>query len=299
MEMGFGSYRLVTARDPTNVRLNFDGARLLARFGRASVDVFLTRPVEQKRGIFNDGENDNQSFWGVYSTLPLSTDQSLAVDVYYLGLERNEAQYGPRRATETRHSIGSRLWGRHAGWDYDVEGVAQFGTFDSQDIRAWTLASSIGYTWADASLKPRVGLKANIASGDSDPSDSRLGTFNALFPRQSYFSEASLLAPANFFDVHPSLAIKPHETITLTTTWDPYWRYSVDDAVYGPRGVAVPAGASSGRYVGSTLDLQVDWAITPQASWTFFYAHFFAGDVVRDAGGRSVDYVGSWLTFKF
>lgn len=299
MEMAYGSFRLVTPRDPTNSRLNFDGVRATYRTGRVTVDGFLTRPVEQKRGIFNDGENDNQTFWGVYSSIPLTEGKVLVADPYYFGLLRKGVRYGAVSGTDERHSTGLRLWGQTDGWDYDVEGVLQFGTFANQDILAWTVASNFGYTFGDVSLKPRLGLKVNIASGDTSATDGKLGTFNALFPRQSYFSEIGLLAPANFFDVHPSLSIKPHETVFCSVSWNPFWRFSTDDAVYSPGRVGIPAGASDRKYVGSTLNVQADWNVTPQMTLSLLYAHFFKGSVVRDGGGSDTDFLGTWITLRF
>jgi hypothetical protein len=299
MEMGFGSYRLVTARDPTNARLNFDGVRATLAYGGVTVDAFLTRPVEQQSGIFNDGEIDARTFWGAYSTFPLIGPKALNLDVYYFGLRREDARFGYGAGTDERHSIGSRWWGTNAGYDADVEAVYQFGTFVGADIQAWTVASNFGYTWLNSTWKPRLGVKANIASGDTNRNDGTAGTFYALFPRQGYFSELNLLAPSNFFDVHPSFQIKPRDNLTLSASADPFWRYTTADAVYGPGRVAIPASASSSRYVGTTVDFQAEWAITSQLSLTGYYGHFFRGDVVRDAGGKDVDYVGAWLTFKF
>ena len=85
----------------------------------------------------------------------------------------------------------------------------------------------------------------------------------------------------------------------LTLEWDPYWRYSVDDAVYAPGRIAIPAAASESRYVGSTLSAQVEWTISRYASLSANYTHFLAGTVVDDAGGRDVDFVAVWFTFRF
>jgi hypothetical protein len=298
MEMGFGSFRLVTPRDPTNARLNFDGLRTTLKFCDATVDAFLTRPVQQKRGVFNDGENDDQTFWGLYATTPVS-GAALHIDVYYLGLRRENARFYTGVGTDERHSLGTRGWGTIGGFDYDVEGVYQFGDFAGDEIRAWTLASSVGYTWNDVAWKPRLGLKTNIASGDTDRDDGRSETFYALFPRQGYFSEINLLAPSNFFDIHPSLQFRPADRLLVTTSWDPFWKFSEHDAIYGPGRVAIPASASRGRYVGSTFDVQAEWSPTPQLTVAACYAHFFAGEAVTSAGGKSSDFFGTWITLKF
>lgn len=302
-EMGFGSYRLVTIREPTNARLAFDGVRATLMNSLTTVDAFLVRPTDPKIGVFNDGQDDNTTFWGVYSSSPLGSGRRLAVDVYYLGLNREGARFSSGVGEELRHSLGLRLAGRAHGWDHDTEAIFQFGTFDrgtgADDIVAWTVASNTGYTFEHAAWQPRLGLKLNVASGDEDPGDDRLGTFNPLFPRNNYFSDANLLAPYNFFDVHPTLTLRPLEAVTVTAGWDAFFRASTDDAVFSPTGIVVPAAASDDRFVGSTLTLVADWAINRHLTLSASYAHFFRGPVVRDAGGKDVDYVGVWLTAKF
>ncbi|HLP84702.1 MAG TPA: alginate export family protein [Phycisphaerales bacterium] len=302
-EMGFGSFRLVTLREPTNARLTFDGVRASLNISKMTFDAFLVRPGEPKTGVFNDGEDDNTTFWGFYSTLPLLPEKRLALDLYYLGLDRRNSRFVSGVGDETRHSFGARIWGRYAGWDHDTEFVFQFGDFKrgavSEDIVAWTVASNTGYTFENAAWKPRLGLKLNVASGDDDPNDDTLGTFNPLFPRNNYFNDATLLAPYNFFDVHPSITVKPTDTLTLTASWDAFFRYSTDDAVFSPVGIAVPASASDDRFVGSSLSMSAEWAINRHVSLAGSYVHFFKGDVVKDADGKDVDFFGIWLTAKF
>ncbi len=302
-EMGFGSYRLVTSREPTNARLTFDGVRATYLAGSVAVDAFVVRPVIQKVGVVNDEADDRTLFWGLYAAMPLRSDRSLGLDFSYFGLDRESTRYESGIGDETRHSLGVRIWGRAAGWDHDTEAVFQVGDFRtggrSEDILAWTVASNTGYTFESVGWRPRVGLKLNVASGDDDPTDDRLGTFNPLFPRNNYFNDANLLAPYNFFDVHPTLQLRPSDSVTVNAGWDAYFRYSTDDAVFAPGGIVIPGSASDSRFVGSSASLVVEWAIDRHLSLTGSYTHFFAGDVVEDAGGGDVDFVGVWLTFKF
>ena len=302
-EMGFGSFRLVTTREPTNSRLTFDGVRATLQADRMTFDAFLVRPVEHKVGLFNDSPDQRTAFWGLYASLPIQPDRTLGLDLYYLGLDRDQARYESGVGHEIRHSAGVRVWGRAFGWDHDSEAVVQFGSFNrpeaTEDILAWTVASNTGYTFDAVAWKPRVGVKLNVASGDADPADGTLGTFNPLFPRNNYFSDANLLAPYNFFNVHPSIAVRPLDSVLVTVAWDAFFRASASDAVFSPVGIVIPAGASDGRAVGSTLSLVAEWSINRHLSLTTSYAHFFRGEVVRDAGGEDVDYLGLWLTARF
>jgi hypothetical protein len=107
-----------------------------------------------------------------------------------------------------RHSIGARLSRLVAelkpGWDFDYEGLWQFGTFGSANISAWTVASETGYRFPNVPLKPRFSVKADVSSGD-DPRTTTLGTFNPLFPKGNYFGVLAAAGPGpiNFIDIHP------------------------------------------------------------------------------------------------
>ena len=116
---------------------------------------------------------------------------------------------------EQRHSVGGRVWGRTDFWDYNYEMVFQWGRFSDGAIRAWTTASDTGFRIESAPLRPRIGLKADIASGDNDLADHTLGTFNALFPKGAYFSQADLLGPYNLMDLHPSVELHLTKSLKL------------------------------------------------------------------------------------
>src|SRR5262249_38210415 len=153
-------------------------------------DAFLVAPVETRPGVFDDGDEAGQDFWGVYGTGPVLA--WLNLDVYVLGFGRDGARFEQGSAHERRYSAGTRIFGKGAGLDTDAELVYQWGSFGSGSIRAWTAASDSGYTASALPGRPRFGLKANATSGDHDPKDLDLQTFNPMFPRGSYFGEASL-----------------------------------------------------------------------------------------------------------
>jgi hypothetical protein len=70
--------------------------------------------------------------------MPVRAVPGLHVDLYYLGIDRQNVTFNTSTAGETRQSLGTRLWGGTGAWDYDTEGVFQFGEFGSRDIRVWT-----------------------------------------------------------------------------------------------------------------------------------------------------------------
>jgi len=167
--------------------------------------------------------------------LPVKPIPDLTADLYYLGLDRNNARFDVGRAHELRHTIGSRLWGGTKPWDYNNELVLQMGSFGRRDILAWMAASDTGYTFTEAPLTPRLGFKANIASGNRSPNSGTLGTFNGLFPRNAYFTPAGIVTLTNLMNLYPSVAIRPTAATDLSLGWDFLWRQSTQGCVLSRR----------------------------------------------------------------
>jgi hypothetical protein len=168
-ELAFGSGRLVDVREGPNVRRTFDGGRLLLQTPAWRVEGFVMRPVQDERGVFDDGSKTSQALWGVYSVGTLPRLSFGKIDLYYLGFQDDQAVYAQGAGSETRHTLGLRLWGTPNAWDYNWEINYQWGTFGAGDIQAWTVAANTGYTWTAKAWQPRVGLSTNIASGDEMP----------------------------------------------------------------------------------------------------------------------------------
>ena len=299
-EIQYGSQRLVSVREPPNIRRSFDGFRLNDNIGSIKLGALAVRPVNVQDGIFDDETNGHQALWGTYNTFPVAALPGLNLDVYYLGFYNDQAKFGGVLGDETRHSFGTRIFGAAAGWDWNWELVGQVGSFHGDNIRAWTAASDSGYTFKTAPWTPRLGLKANIASGDDNSKDHELGTFNPLFPRLGYFSEAALVAPSNFFDVQPSITVQPWDSLTVSLSWDILWRETTNDAIYiEPNSPVNGTAGHGGNYTGNQIALDADWQIDRHIEAKATYVHFFAGNALKSAGGKDVDFVMFSTAYKF
>jgi hypothetical protein len=221
-EMAYGSQRLISVRDSPNNRLAFDAVRLLTRIGTSRADAWVSQPLEIDPGTFDDERIRATTFWGAYLTGPVSGIPGLNADIYYLGLARDNARFARGTADERRHSLGARLFGKRQALDWNFEFVGQFGSFGADEIRAWTAASDTGWTFPDLPARPRLFLRANVASGDHG--GSHLGTFNPLFPRGAYFNEASLIGPQNLMDFQPGVELALSSSVKLTARKPAGWR---------------------------------------------------------------------------
>src|SRR5260370_38354479 len=122
-------------REGPNVPVRFDGARMIAHGGPWQLDGWAARPVDTTPGVFDDASHRSFDVWGVYGSRVIAPSrQSVGLDVYYLGLARDAAQFEQGTANETRHTFGARV--RHQGeWAYDAEAMFQAGRFGSGNSR--------------------------------------------------------------------------------------------------------------------------------------------------------------------
>ena len=167
-------------REGPNIRQSFDGLRVTRQTTDLRLEAFYLRPVVIQTGAFDDSRNEDQRFYGVYASKPLS--KAVTLDIYALELDRDGVRFGAVRGDERRSSFGARLAGKRGPMDYEAEGMVQGGRFAGQDIRAWGGSVGAGYTLTQA-WSPRLGLRFDAGSGDDDPGDGKLRTFNPLFPK--------------------------------------------------------------------------------------------------------------------
>ena len=294
--MSFGAGRMVATRAAPNIPFRFQGVELLYSRPAWDLTAFLTQPVEDSGSL--SGSDHATTFWGLYATHYFNS-RNTGLDLYYLGIQNKEAAYASGSGYEKRHSFGAREFGTWRHWDWDAEQVLQSGTFGSDSILAWTAAINGGYTF-ETTWQPRLGLKTGITSGDHNPRDGHLGTFDALYFKSGYFNDASLIRPQNIIGVHPNFTIKPTQMVTLDGGADWFWRYSRNDAVYDVPGfVAIPPLRDAPNYVGSALDVNITWQLQRHITVQGSYVHFFTGAYIHESGGKDVDYVSTTISFLF
>ena len=303
-ELEYGSGRLIDIREGPNVRLSFDGFMVKSKFDRWLLDGFAMRPDLDKPGFFDNAPNHQVGFWGVYATRFLP--QKTSLELYYLGLDRKEAIFQRGSAQEVRHTLGGRISRAIAterpGWDFDDEALWQFGSFGSDGIEAWTIATETGYRIPTIPLKPRFSAKADISSGDN-PNSKTLGTFNPLFPKGDYFGVLATTGPGpiNFIDVHPHLeTMLPHD-VSVSFDWIVQWRENPNDGVYSVPGFLIRAAdGSRARFVGHRPGTQIRWQVNRHLWFQADYGIFYAGRFIKETQpGRNLNYWALWASYKF
>ena len=301
-ELAFGTGRLVSAAEGLNVRRSFDGVRVIGRHGDWTWNAGIYHLVKTETGVFDDASDRNLTHWGLGAIGRHTLWAGAGFSLYYFGVERQDAMFAEETARSLRHTVGSRSWRAGAGpWDFNHEAVVQWGSFGGRRIWAWGFSSDTGFTFSDR-LRTRVGIRADLASGDAQRADGALNSFDPLFPSAiSYSGNSGLLGPTNLLDVGPTIRVSPSRRLTVTVGSPVFWRQSLADGVYLITTSPVPQLARSrARFVGVNPDVGLRWEFDRHLQVTALLSHFFVGPFLRDTTpGRAVNYGYTALSYRF
>jgi hypothetical protein len=299
-EIAFGSRRFFNYRERPNMRLSHDALTGIFQTGEWDVRAFGARTVNLNPDIFDNDSGPAKAVWGLYGVRK-KLYFSLNADLYYLGLHSRSATYDQGQAEETRHTFGTRLWGKK-NLDYNFEFMYQFGRFGQSDIHAYALASDTGYTISlGGRAKMRFSLRADVYSGDYNPNDSSLNSFNPFFPKGKHISQLAASGLINQRDLHPRINLTLDEQWFLTASTLFIWRDSLNDGVYSIGNGLLRSGQSSrARYVGTQPELEVKYSFNRHLDLKGIFVHFRAGEFLKQTShGFDTNYLGSMLTFRF
>jgi len=170
--------------------------------------------------------------------------------------------------------------------DYNVEMAFQRGHVVYDSISAGAGHWELGWRPFGADVGPRIAVEYNFASGDRNPSDSRHGTFDDLYP--AGFNKYGISDPIAWRNIrYPAAGLE----VPVTKRWAAYAGYrffrlvSTKDGLY-PGGdqylVRNPAATSSN--VGSHV--LVSAAYTHSPHWRLYagYGYVFPGAFLRQSG---------------
>ena len=307
-ELSYGDERLIGSFDWNNAGRVFDAIKLRYQAKKFWIDAFAADVVNNnvlsgRDNSFDDKADWADDFYGLYGRTTAVTNH--VWDLYALFRDKADAKFlGAQRQIYT---LGTRFEATPslAPWDYFVEVAGQFGHVQTAgawlDHRAFAGVISTGYTF-NQDWKPRVGVEYNYASGDGNPKDGTDETFDNLFPtNHKFYGYMDIFAWKNIHNPRLTLSCQPHKTVKIQFDAHAFWLDDNQDAWYRANGNAVRRDISghAGSYVGSELDLTVNYTPHKRVKVQAGYSHFFSGDFVRDTGPHSdADFVYTQLTLS-
>ena len=316
--------RMIGPFDFTSGR-SFDGVRAAVA---TDVGSFFTVGMMPTEGGFRADQNSTITdikIGAVSWTAPISArvdaQDDLQVFAYYYGDDRGVVKTDDRPADARTLDLEDIRIGTIGGnWahllqDDDIKITSlvwaggQLGDWGSEDHRAWAFTAELAARAEVSSVKPGIRLGYTVGSGDSDPSDSTHQTFFQMVPTVRAFAATPLYNMQNISDFFLDLSVQP--CTDLAVRGGAHWLQLTEsqDLLYSGGGANEKrdrfgyAGLASGgsHDVGTLLDVEASWTISPHVSATAYYGHLIGGEVINAAvgdGGDDIDYFFAELNLK-
>jgi hypothetical protein len=298
-QFAFDLQRFVSVRDGPNVRQSYDALWIDYELGPWRIISFYSQPVQVRDlRTFDDYSNTHLTYSGFRVERKFLGSVNLAA--YYSRFKQDNAKF-PSIVGNERRDIGDiHLDGKTGAIDWDAEVMNQTGEIGADSIEAWAFGSLAGYTFAAAAASPRVGIQFDAASGDRNPNDHHLNTFNPLIPNGYYVTLAGYTGYTNLIHLKPSVTLHPLRSLKVMTALGFQWRESTHDAVFTQPDVPV-AGTYNrpGRYTGTYGQFRTDYAATAHISLALEVVHFTIAEALRRADAHDSDYVGAEFKYQW
>lgn len=323
----FGKGWLVAEKNTPTARQSFDAVRLTYERDAWTVDAWHAKLAE----IGLAEEDGDVDFTGVHATY--AGFDALSASLYWMWLRDARAledtdyewpaewlenwlgldDYDPSNL----HTIGARLWGAAAGFDYDLELAYQTGNADAWgyyykpllygDHRArfdnWAADLELGYTF-DAPWAPRVMVGAAWFEGEDNRDLSFLEwlnpfhrpdasvSFNRLFGHVNYcpaFQDNAWMT--NFKQIRTGVSFRPAEKISamvrLQSVWvDEPFDWPVYFSVGRFRVPIAPAlsfwTTPSDDHLGYSTCVLLSYQYSDDLAFRWYWGHLFAKQGAQD-----------------
>src|SRR5277367_92112 len=285
-QFGFDLQRFVSVRDGPNVRQSYDAAWIDYERGPWRCITFYSHPV-QVRDLqpFDDYSNNQLTYGGFRVERKIMGSANLAA--YVSRFTQDGAKFPTAHGNERRDIVDVRFAGTNGSLDWDLEAMNQAGRIGFEDIEAWAFGSLAGYTLTEIPWAPRLGIQADAASGDKNPHDQQLNTFNPLFPNGYYVTLAGYTGYVNFIHLKPSVTVHPLANLKLIGAVGFQWRETAADAVYTQPDIPIAGSVGHpGRYTGTYGQFRTDYILSSHVSLALEFVHFAIGSAVREVGGH-------------
>jgi hypothetical protein len=329
--LSFGEERLVGPGDWNNFARTFDAGKLVWTVvpGKTTATLFVSSVVNIEGTNLGDGWKFDHSstkdmFSGAYVTTKLGQASTLEGYVLWRDKKDNSPVYNapttalpaPAR-TAAAYDIGQDIYtigGRfvrppkEGDVDLEFEGAWQGGKVNRQTTAAtgsyagstptleqqsWAIHTLIGYTPEGAPGKLRGDLEYNIASGDTNRTDNKNGSFMTLFPSgHKWYGFMDVIGWKNLREMVATLRFTPLPKTAVRVDYHWFSLYTAQDAWYRKNGVATvrplnAAAQNAPTGLGGELDLTFTWTPRPWAAFDVGYSEFFAGTYLGATGARS------------
>jgi Alginate export len=305
--LSYGDQRLVGPLEWLNQARTFDAIKLRYAAPKWQLDLFTSSPVVftpyqfNKSQIFDQEESASALFSGAYLSTQL-VPFNLTTDLYLFNKrDQGTTDFGANLGDSDFWTVGT-LWKgdpkKLGGWDYDAEMAFQAGEVNGRDLTAFAGHWGIGYNWLAHPWKPRLAVQYNYGSGDQDPTDGDIETFQNLYPTNHLFY--GFMDTTGWINMHNpqiNFSVMPTKKLKVMLDYHLYWNATNDDAWRRVNGVTAvrplnAAARNAGSFRGHEFDLTALYKIGPHVGVQAGYSLFVAGDYLADTGASDNAHFG-------
>ena len=152
---------------------------------------------------------------------------------------------------------------------------------------AWAGHWLLGYSTPKLAGSPRLVAEYNYATGDGNPHDGRVNTFQLLYPTaHDRHGLSDQVGWRNVHHLRGTVELKPLPKWTVTPSYNLFWLADAHDALYNSQGNVVVArvpDGSAGRWVGQELDIAAQYTLLRGTQIGAGFAHLFPGTFLQRA----------------
>jgi Alginate export len=305
-ELLFGNERVVGISDWTNVSRTFDG--FFGHFGdrtdKNSVDAFSTSVVAIHPTSL-DKHGAGLTFSGVYGTIgswiPNTTVTPFVLVKAFPRVKSQQGIYG----SEVETTFGAEADGRlPVGFDYDVLGDLQRGSYSNDSIHAGAGIAKVAYLFKFVPWKPRLGGEYDYATGNPHQNPNRISTYDQQYPSDhNAFGLFDLFGFQNITQRRVNLDLGPTKNLTLLIQGEALGVASRFDSVYNSaEGVIVqaPSQGFATTSIGDGFDASAKYVFHKYWVVNTGVGHFFPGSLMSaNAHGAPLTYLFFGITYRF
>ncbi|HEY3324284.1 MAG TPA: alginate export family protein [Planctomycetota bacterium] len=260
-ELELGNGHFFSAQDWNNTGQNFDLARADWRPDGFELTTFAGWPLDAARRKFDVPSGETIAGANL-KAVGIPFGHIVEGRLLYKWDERTTVA-GERGTTgpERRWTLGSQARGHFlTTWDYTLDASYQTGSSGGSNIRAWNAYGEAGWTYRFKWRSLRVAAQYSQSSGDRNPADGTVQTFDPLFADQYLFHGKLLIAgDRNLEDFNPKAQARlwrggliqlDYHLFRLNQARDALYRAYEDTVRHDPTGRA-------GQDAGQEIDLQI------------------------------------------
>lgn len=301
-ELAFGSERLVGVSNWSNTSRTFDAVRATLHRGHFRLDAFAASVVvlhDGEVGMHRAGNNLHGLYGGLEDLIPGSV-----IEPYFFWrlAPAGQTEIGSGGKLDSK-TIGVRWKGMIRTIDYGIDVVRQSGREGANNIRARATHVVMGYTLSGNPFRPRFLAEYNYASGDRNPNDHTLGTFDQLYPTvHDKYGLADQFGWQNMQHARAGIELNVRSKWMFSGKYNSFWLADAHDALYSSRSgpIVRRADGSAGRFVGQELDATALYTLSKGMRTGAGFGYVFPGTFLKRATpGRSYSSPYLMLDYAF